>query len=269
MGCGEESVYLGLGIYISPGGHFLPWAESFSLFTNYQLPSWVSPVVAAITMPSLRELSTLLLSSTAASAAAIFQRTNTTAPTVTLKNGSYFGVHSSIYNQDYFLGVPFAQPPLGDLRLRQPQSINTTWTDARNATVYRPECFGYGSDQWVLGNFVDEDCLHTNVIRPAGVSPDTKLPVAVWFHGGGFNQGGNADPRYNMSFIVQQGVEVGKPFIAVVPNYRLSLFGFIYGQEVIDAGITNLGLLDQRLALHWVQENIADFGGDPAKVTIW
>lgn len=215
-------------------------------------------------------MSTLLLSSTAVSAATILSRTNSTAaPTVTLRNGSYYGVHSPIYKQDFFLGMPYAQPPLGDLRLRQPQSINTTWSDIRNATAYQPECIGYGSDQWVLGNFVDEDCLSVNVIRPAGVSADTKLPVAVWLHGGGWYQGGNADPRYNMSFIVQQGVNEGKPFIAVVPNYRLSLFGFIYSQEVIDAGVTNLGMLDQRLALHWVQENIANFGGDPDKVTIW
>lgn len=220
---------------------------------------------------NLRLLSTLLLCSTAASGAALLRRDNSTssAPTVTLKNGSYYGVYSPNYNQDFFLGMPFAQPPLVDLRLRQPQSINTTWTGTRNATSYQPECIGYGSDQWVLGNIVSEDCLSVNVIRPAGISSDTKLPVAVWFNPGGWYEGGNLDPRYNMSFILQQGVEMGKPFIAVMPNYRLSLFGFIYSQEVIDAGITNLGMLDQRLALHWVQENIANFGGDPEKVTIW
>lgn len=220
---------------------------------------------------ALRILGTLLLSSTAVSGAALLPRDNSTgsAPTVTLKNGSYYGVYSPNYNQDFFLGIPFAQPPLGDLRLRQPQSINTTWSETRNATNYQPECIGYGSDQWILGNIVSEDCLSVNVIRPAGISPDTKLPVAVWFNPGGWYEGGNLDPRYNMSFIVQQSVEMGKPFVAVMPNYRLSLFGFIYSQEVIDAGITNLGMLDQRLALHWVQENIANFGGDPEKVTIW
>lgn len=221
--------------------------------------------------PTLNIFCTLLLSSTAASGAALLPRDNSTSntPTVTLKNGSYYGLYSPDYNQDFFLGIPFAQPPLGDLRLRQPQSINTTWTETRNATSYQPECIGYGSDQWVLGNIVSEDCLSINVIRPAGISPDTRLPVAVWFNPGGWAEGGNLDPRYNTSFIVQQSVEMGKPFIAVMPNYRLSLFGFIYSQEVIDAGITNLGMLDQRLALHWVQENIANFGGDPDKVTIW
>lgn len=165
--------------------------------------------------------------------------------------------------------MPFAQPPLGDLRLRQPQSLNSTWTGTRNATVYQPECIGYGSDQWVLGNHISEDCLSVNVIRPAGVDTTAKLPVAVFFNPGGWFEGGNSDPRNNMSFIVQQSMEMGSPFVAVSPNYRLSLFGFLYSQEVVDAGITNLGMLDQRLALYWVQENIEAFGGDPTKVTIW
>lgn len=202
-------------------------------------------------------------------AAAVLPRNTSSAPVVTLKNGSYYGVHSSSYDQDYFLGMPFAQPPLDDLRLRQPQSLNTTWTGTRNATEYQPECIGYGSDQWVLGNRVSEDCLSVNVIRPAGVDSSKKLPVAVFFNPGGFYEGGNSDPRYNMSFIIQQSVDMGSPFIAVSPNYRLSMWGFMYSQEVIDSDITNLGFLDQRLALHWVQENIADFGGDPEKVTIW
>lgn len=178
-------------------------------------------------------------------------------------------MYSSLYDQDFFLGMPFAQPPLGDLRLRQPQSLNSTWNGTRNATVYQPECIGYGSDQWVLGNHISEDCLSVNVIRPAGVDTTAKLPVAVFFNPGGWFEGGNSDPRNNMSFIVQQSMEMGSPFVAVSPNYRLSLFGFLYSQEVVDAGITNLGMLDQRLALYWVQENIEAFGGDPTKVTIW
>lgn len=221
-------------------------------------------------MLSLYVLSSTLLSTTLTSAT-VLPRQNTTAspPTVTLKNGSYYGVYSPEYTQDFFLGMPFAQPPLGSLRLRQPQPLNTTWSTARNATAYQPECIGYGSDQWVLGNFVSEDCLSVNVIRPAGVDPSAKLPVAVFFNPGGWYEGGNSDPRYNMSFIVQQSMEMGTPFVAVSPNYRLSLWGFMYSQEVVDNGVTNLGMLDQRLALHWVQENIESFGGDPAKVTIW
>lgn len=222
-------------------------------------------------MPSFLSLGSLLLGTSAAAAAAAVLPRNISsgAPTVTLKNGSYYGVHSSVYDQDFFLGMPFAQPPLGDLRLRQPQSLNSTWAGARNATVYQPECIGYGSDQWVLGNHISEDCLSVNVIRPAGVDARARLPVAVFFNPGGWFEGGNSDPRYNMSFIVRQSMEMGSPFLAVSPNYRLSLFGFLYSREVVDAGITNLGMLDQRLALYWVQENIEAFGGDPAKVTIW
>lgn len=211
----------------------------------------------------------MFLHNLTAAAAVLPRNTSSSVPTVTLQNGSYYGVHSTSYNQDYFLGMPFAQPPLNDLRLRQPQSLNTTWTEARNATEYQSECIGYGSDQWVLGNRVSEDCLSVNVIRPSSIDSSTKLPVAVFFNPGGYFEGGNSDPRYNMSFIIQQSVDMGTPFIAVSPNYRLSLWGFMYGQEVVDSGITNLGFLDQRLALHWIQENIAAFGGDPDKVTIW
>lgn len=215
-------------------------------------------------------VSLLLCVSLHAAAAAILPRNvSSSAPTAILKNGSYYGIYSSVYDQDFFLGMPFAQPPLGDLRFRQPQSLNATWTDARNATIYQPECIGYGSDQWVLGNYISEDCLSVNVIRPAGVDTTARLPVAVFFNPGGYYQGGNSDPRYNMSFIVQQSAEMGSPFVAVSPNYRLSLFGFLYSQEVVDSGVTNLGMRDQRLALHWVQENIEAFGGDPDKVTIW
>ena len=81
--------------------------------------------------------------------------------------------------------------------------------------------------------------------------------------------GSSLDPRYNLSFIVQQSVDMGKPFIGVSMNYRLQAFGYMFGTAVLKAGVTNLGYRDQRLALHWVQENIAAFGGDPSKVTIW
>ncbi|KAG6956774.1 hypothetical protein JG688_00011278, partial [Phytophthora aleatoria] len=189
--------------------------------------------------------------------------------TVTVKNGSYYGVYQENYDQDLFLGMPYAQPPVGDLRFRNPEPLNSTWTEAKNATEYSPECYGYGSDQWVLGNVISEDCLTINVVRPNGISEGAELPVAVWIHGGGFTEGGSRDPRYNQSYIIKEATDAGMPFIGVSINYRLQAFGFLWGTAVREAGVSNLGLKDQHLALRWVQENIAAFGGDPNKVTIW
>jgi carboxylesterase type B len=213
-------------------------------------------------------LSSNLLSS--ASAASLASRKNVPqgAPTAAVKNGTYYGLYNKDYDQDFFLGMPYTQPPLGELRLQVPQSLNETWTGTKNATEYSPECIGYGSDDWVLGNIVSEDCLTVNVVRPSNVKAGDDLPVMFWIHGGGYFEGGSRDPRYNQSFLVQRSVEIGKPIIGVSINYRLSGWGFLWGEEVAAAGVTNLGLRDQRLALHWVQENIAAFGGDPSKVTI-
>jgi carboxylesterase type B len=88
-------------------------------------------------------------------------------------------------------------------------------------------------------------------------------------HGGGLYMGGASDLRYNLSFIVENSVEIGTPFIGVSIAYRLSAWGFLQSQEVSGSGNTNLGLRDQRLALHWINENIGAFGGDSSKVTIW
>lgn len=188
------------------------------------------------------------------------------APTVTVKNGTVAGLHSTTYNQDFFLGVPFAQPPVGELRFTNPQSINSTFNGTVQATEYAPECVGYGGDD--IDYPVSEDCLYLNVIRPSGYENES-LPVGVWIHGGGLYMGGTRDERYNLSFIVDNSVAIGKPIIGVSIPYRLSAWGFLNSLEVSGSGQTNLGLRDQRLALHWLQENIAAFGGDASKVTIW
>ncbi|KAK8016798.1 carboxylesterase family protein [Apiospora rasikravindrae] len=191
-------------------------------------------------------------------------------PVATVQNGSYYGVLNPTFNQDNFLGMPYAQPPTGDLRFRAPQPLNESWDGLRNATEYSPQCFGYGSDTWVLGNYVSEDCLTINVIRPHGVGKDeTKLPVALWIHGGGLTNGGSSDPRYNLSRIVDQSVKMGKPMIAVSMNYRLQAWGFLFSDEIKAAGAGNLGFRDQHLAIQWVRDNIAAFGGDPKQVTLW
>ncbi|KAJ5101220.1 carboxylesterase family protein-like protein [Penicillium angulare] len=226
----------------------------------------------------------VVISARAASSSSLpVPRALSTAPVVTVKNGSYFGTYSETYDEDIFLGIPFANPPLQDLRYRNPVSLNETWTGQRPATNYAPECIGYGSDQ--IGKQQSEDCLYLNVIRPTGYENEP-LPVAVWIHGGGFRQGGTQDLRYNVSFIVRNSVEIGKPVLGVNIAYRLGALGFMNSEEVAKEGYTNLGLKDQRLALHWIQENIRAFGGmiealnfkwvladletgDPSKVTIW
>lgn len=125
-------------------------------------------------------------------------------PTASVKNGTYSGIHNAYYNQDFYLGIPFGQPPVGDLRYRVPRSLNTTWTGMKNASQYSPICVGYGVRTpscaqtwrqlvgWFLtwamqnadrgyNNYVSEDCLTLNVVRPAGQGSD--LPVVVWIHG--------------------------------------------------------------------------------------
>jgi len=191
-----------------------------------------------------------------------------TTPTATTLNGTYYGIYSPGYNQDFFFGIPFAQPPVGDLRYRAPQPLNTTWTGARNATEIGYECIGYGGAQTDLGNYISEDCLTMNIVKPTG-SEGKSLPVAVWIYGGSYASGGNLDPRYNTSFIVEASVEAGTPMIAVAINYRLHGWGFLWSKELQEDGAGNLGLRDQNFALRWINENIASFGGDPTKVTIW
>lgn len=99
-----------------------------------------------------------------------------------------------------------------------------------------------------------------NVIRPSNFEHE-KLPVLVWIYGGGFVQGGAPDLRYNLSFLVEHSVTIGHPVIAVSLNYRLSAWGFLSSNETVESGDSNFGIRDQRLALHWIQENIAAFGG--------
>ncbi|KAL6915392.1 hypothetical protein FSST1_006887 [Fusarium sambucinum] len=190
---------------------------------------------------------------------------NPNLPVVTIKNGTYTGFHSTSFDQDFFLGVPYAQPPVGNLRFRTPQPLNATWVDKKPAGNYSDACIGYGTDDSAYKT--SEDCLYLNVVRPSHTKEN--LPVLVWIHGGGLIEGSAVDQRYNLSFIVQQSVAIGKPIVAVSINYRLGVLGFVNSLEIADSENTNLGLKGQRLALHWIQENISAFGGDPSRVIIW
>ncbi|KAJ9475004.1 Carboxylic ester hydrolase [Pseudozyma hubeiensis] len=206
-------------------------------------------------------------------------------PIVQVRNGSYAGLtiqpiaSSSTLSgfgtnrtQHAFLGIPYAQQPTDDLRFRRPRSLNSTWNDVRSAKRYSELCFGVGTDDDYNPPYVTyklgERCLTLNVVRPANVRKGDDLPVFVWIHGGGFSYGGSGDRRYNGSFVVDKSVELDQPVIYVSLNYRVNVLGFPVGDEAEQAGIQNLGLYDQRLALHWIRENIGAFGGDRDKVSI-
>ena len=187
---------------------------------------------------------------------------NNSAPLAATKNGTYQGRYLPGWNQDAFLGLPYAQPPVGDLRFRWPRSLNSSFDGIRDASEY-----GYSCMQYHTSFNISEDCLNLNVIRPTG--NHTNLPVLVWVFGGGLYTGSTADPRYNLSGIVQVSQDMGQPVIAVDMNYRLGMWGFLQTPALVAEGSSNAGLLDQRMVLQWVQENIAAFGGDPDRVVVW
>ncbi|KAK6346233.1 hypothetical protein TWF730_010563 [Orbilia blumenaviensis] len=188
------------------------------------------------------------------------------SPKAYIRNGTVFGRHSSEWNQDFFLGIPYAKPPTGPNRFRPPQHI----TERRDFQAKQPGawCYGYRGDQWEYPQ--SEDCLTLSIVRPAGINYNArKLPVAIFIHGGGFLIGSAHDQRYNMTFLVDQSVKEGTPIIGITINYRLGGLGWIASRQVAGTQNLNLGLKDQRTALHWVQENIRAFGGNPKKVTIF
>ncbi|KZW02675.1 lipase [Exidia glandulosa HHB12029] len=188
-------------------------------------------------------------------------------PTAKTLNGTYEGLHLPTWGQDAFLGIPFAQPPVGNLRFRWPQSLNTAFDQVRNATAYGNTCMQHSSTAGFPSK-IDEDCLNLNIVRPS-TQTGHPLPVLVWIYGGGLVSGSNSDPQYNLSGIVRTAQEVGQPILAVSINYRLGLWGFLQSTQLLAEGSANAGLLDQRMALRWIQENVAAFGGDPKRVTIW
>ena len=166
-----------------------------------------------------------------------------------------------------FKGIPFAQPPVGDLRWREPQPVKD-WPGVRNADAFGPACMqrlSPNADYWFRGDGMSEDCLYLNVWTPAK-SGGEKLPVLVYIFGGGFQNGDGSEPRYDGESMARQGI------VAVSLNYRTNIFGFFVHPELTKESphhaSGNYGLLDQVAALQWVQKNIAAFGGDPARVTI-
>lgn len=200
---------------------------------------------------------------------------------VQIASGTIVG--SSIAGIDTFNGIPFADPPVGNLRLAPPQKLSKslgTFTTPLLAPACPQMFVSTGSSNIIiklLGSFLQfpflqpitgqEDCLNISVQRPKGTKAGDKLPVAFWIFGGGFQLG--ATVTYDGSSLLSSAVSQGQPFIYVAVNYRVAGFGFMPGAEILKNGSANVGLLDQRMGLQWVADNIAAFGGDPDKVTIW
>lgn len=169
-----------------------------------------------------------------------------------------------------FKGIPYAAPPVGDLRWKPPQPV-APWTEPLACTAFGPACPQPGaSDSFYLDTLavgaIDEDCLHLNVWSPAE-SAEEQLPVMVWIHGGSFETGSGSMALYDGQKLATGGV------VVVSINYRLGPLGFLahpaLSAESAEGVSGNYGLLDQIAALRWVQRNIAGFGGDPANVTVF
>jgi para-nitrobenzyl esterase len=165
-----------------------------------------------------------------------------------------------------FKGIPYAAPPVGNLRWREPQPVEP-WETVRETTSFGHDSMQdlEVSDAEPIQTTPSEDCLYLNVWRPAYADADDKLPVMVWIHGGGFVGGGTSIPFYDGSAFARQGI------VVVSMNYRLGRLGFFAHPALLNAreGLAgNFGYMDQIAALKWVQRNITAFGGDPNKVTI-
>jgi para-nitrobenzyl esterase len=169
-----------------------------------------------------------------------------------------------------FRGIPFASPPVGELRFRAPQEV-APWRGVRDATRFGPRAMQVPNEalEAILGRPegeppLDEDCLYLNVWTPG--LDDRRRPVMVWIHGGGFTIGAGSEPMYDGSALASRDA------VVVTINYRLGPFGFLCTPGLADgpeAFGTNFGMLDQIAALKWVQSEIAAFGGDPGNVTIF
>lgn len=165
-----------------------------------------------------------------------------------------------------FKGVPFAAPPTGDNRWREPQPLQP-WQGIRECHDYAPDpmqepIFGdmnFGADS------ISEDCLYLNIWTPA-ITMNEKLPVLIYFNGGGLMAGSGSEPRYAGMAMARRGM------ICVTANYREGIFGFFahpeLSKETAYKGSGNYGFLDQQAAIRWVHENISLFGGDPERITI-
>ncbi|KAF7329205.1 Carboxylic ester hydrolase [Mycena kentingensis (nom. inval.)] len=187
------------------------------------------------------------------------------APTVSLSYGSFEGATSG--NLSTFLGIPYAAPA-DRFTLPTPP---VPFRGVKPATDHGPACpqqaltpLGLGAGAVPTYTSMSDDCLTLDVFTPKSATSRSNLPVFVWVFGGGFEVGFKADN--DVRGMVERSLVLQEPVVVVVPNYRLSAYGFMGGKDIAQAGLGNLGLRDQIFALEWVQKHIQAFGGDPAKV---
>jgi len=189
---------------------------------------------------------------------------------IKVESGSISGTPGWAWGVREYLGIPFAAPPVGDLRWRPPQPV-TPWQGVRAADRFSPACmqrqYDVNSSSWNRGLInTSEDCLYLNVWTPAA-SARERLPVMVWIYGGGGVNGSTAEPIYDGNTIAKKGV------VVVSMNYRVNVFGWFAHPELTGESLHhasgNYGSLDQLAGIRWVKSNIAHFGGDPDKITIW
>ncbi len=187
-------------------------------------------------------------------------------PQIKISNGTLQGTFDPSTGIRSFKGIPFAQPPVGDLRWKEPQPVKN-WTGVLMADHFShmPMQKRVFADMVFRADTMSEDCLYLNVWTPAK-SGDEKLPVLVYFYGGGFVGGDGSEYRYDGESLAKKGI------VTVTISYRLGIFGFMAHPELTRESphhaSGNYGLLDQNAALQWVKANISAFGGDPAHVTI-
>jgi para-nitrobenzyl esterase len=191
---------------------------------------------------------------------------STPEPVVQIDSGAVAGLRDFATGLDEFRGIPYAAPPVGALRWKPPRPVEA-WAGVLAADHFGPRCMQLGlfSDMVFRSDGVSEDCLYLNVWTPAG-SEGRKLPVLVYFYGGGFVAGDGSEYRYDGASLARHGI------VTVTVNYRLGVFGFLALPALADESpqhaTGDYGLLDQVAALRWVHRNIAAFGGDPDRVTI-
>lgn len=185
---------------------------------------------------------------------------------LTIANGTIEGEFDIKTNIQSFKGIPFAQPPVGDLRWKAPQPV-TNWNGVKQTKKFGPRAIQSNvfGDMGFRSDGMSEDCLYLNVWSPAK-SANEKLPVLVYFYGGGFAAGDGSESRYDGENMAKKGI------VTLTVNYRLGIWGFFSHPELTkespNRASGNYGLLDQNAALKWVQANISKFGGDPKRVTI-